>query len=83
MIKIIDDLSVSDRTHLLEESFSIAESGELDYTVPLDLTKYLASELNYVPWSVASSKFEDILIYLRNSEYESNFKVGQIIHVFI
>lgn len=53
----VKEFSVSDKAHLLEESFSIAQSGELSYEIPLKFTKYLVKEINYVPWSViASSK---------------------------
>ncbi|CAH1381460.1 unnamed protein product [Tenebrio molitor] len=70
----IKDLSVADKAHLLEESFSIAESGELTYKIPLSLTKYLVDETNYVPWSVASSKLTQIANYMETSQYHSEFK---------
>lgn len=72
----IKDLSVADKAHLLEESFSIAESGELTYKIPLSLTKYLVDETNYVPWSVASSKLTQIANYMETSQYHSEFKVS-------
>lgn len=63
-----DSLSISDRTHLLEESFSIAESGQLSYEIPLELTRSIINEIDYTPWSVASSKLQGILKYLTGSE---------------
>ncbi|XP_018565925.1 glutamyl aminopeptidase isoform X2 [Anoplophora glabripennis] len=68
LISIYDSLSVSDRTHLVEESFSIAEAGLLSYEVPLELTKNIVNEIEYPPWSVASSKLQSILKYLTGSE---------------
>lgn len=70
-------LSTSDRTHLLEEAFSIAEAGQLNYNTPLEFTKKLTNELDYTPWSVAYSKLSTILNYLRgsNSPQEDNLKV--------
>ncbi|XP_063912999.1 aminopeptidase A-like isoform X2 [Zophobas morio] len=74
LIENINDLSLGDKTHLLEESFSIAESGDLSYTIPLTLTKYLVNETHYIPWSVASSRLQSISNYLQTSQFDSNFK---------
>lgn len=65
---IYDSLNVSDRTHLIEESFSLAEASLLSYEVPLELTKNIVNEIEYTPWSVASSKLQSILSYLTGSE---------------
>ncbi|KAK4883200.1 hypothetical protein RN001_006519 [Aquatica leii] len=64
LAKNIDQMSTSDKTHLLEESFSIAETGDLNYSIPLELTKYLKNESNSIPWSVASSKLGGLKKYL-------------------
>lgn len=72
--KIYTSLSIPDRTHLLEESFSIAEAGLLSYTIPLDLSKQLANETEYAPWSVASSKLKAINTYLKESRQSDDFK---------
>jgi glutamyl aminopeptidase len=61
LMRNVKEFSVSDKAHLLEESFSIAQSGELSYEIPLKFTKYLVEEINYVPWSVASSKLLNTL----------------------
>ncbi|XP_060524769.1 glutamyl aminopeptidase isoform X3 [Cylas formicarius] len=74
LIEIYNQLGLMDRTHLLEETFSIAEAGQLSYDVPLDLTKKLTQELGYAPWSVASSKLQDVLKYLKGSSQEASFK---------
>lgn len=72
-------LSSSDRTHIIEETFSIAEAGQLSYEIPLELTKKLADERDYTPWSVAYTKLSSILNYLSgsNSGQEENFKVTE------
>ncbi|KAF5308640.1 hypothetical protein FQR65_LT06101 [Abscondita terminalis] len=64
LAKNMDQMSISDKTHLLEESFSIAETGELKYSIPLELTKYLKYEFNSIPWSVASSELSGLKKYL-------------------
>ncbi|KAJ8915223.1 hypothetical protein NQ315_015446 [Exocentrus adspersus] len=65
---LYDSFSVSDRTHLIEEAFSVAEAGQLSYEIPLELTTNIVDELDYTPWSVASSKLKGVLSYLSNSE---------------
>lgn len=70
-----DALSNSDKVHLLEESFAIAESGDLSYAIPLDLTKNLINETDYVLWSVGSSQLQGIAKYLQTSQYDAAFKV--------
>lgn len=45
--------SVSDRVQLLNDAFLLAEATQLEYKVPMDLARYLVTETEYVPWSVA------------------------------
>ncbi|XP_075149879.1 glutamyl aminopeptidase-like isoform X1 [Haematobia irritans] len=54
------DFSSSDRAHLINDAFALADAGQLDYSIALDLSKYLESELNYVPWNVAASRLSGI-----------------------
>ncbi|XP_043478871.1 glutamyl aminopeptidase-like isoform X1 [Leptopilina heterotoma] len=49
--------STSDRTHVLEDAFSLADAAELDYNITMDMTNYLSSELHAVPWDMAATKF--------------------------
>lgn len=76
LIDNVDQMSVADRTHLLEETFSIAASGQLSYEIPLNLIKYLVREDNYIPWSVASSKLNEIKTYLSSSAELSQLRVN-------
>ncbi|XP_023019130.2 aminopeptidase A isoform X4 [Leptinotarsa decemlineata] len=82
LISNYHSLNTADRTHLLEESFSIAEADQLSYEIPLNLTKNLEKETDYTPWSVASTKLKVILRYLRGSDskQETAFKkyIGKI-----
>lgn len=56
----LNDFSTADRAHLLNDAFSLAEATQLEYGVALNLTKYLAKEVQNVPWSVAASKLTAI-----------------------
>uniref|UniRef100_A0A8C8RPW2 Aminopeptidase n=1 Tax=Pelusios castaneus TaxID=367368 RepID=A0A8C8RPW2_9SAUR len=42
--------SSADRAGLLDDVFSLARAELLNYSVPLNLTKYLQSEEDYLPW---------------------------------
>lgn len=51
---------------MLDDSFALAAAMQLDYRVPLNLSKYLVNEDEYAPWRVASKKFKslmEVLIY--------------------
>ncbi|XP_057652415.1 glutamyl aminopeptidase-like isoform X2 [Diorhabda carinulata] len=76
IIKNYDSLSKGDKTHLLEETFKIAEAGLLSYKVPLELSKKLKNERDYTPWSAGSNNLLSILNRLGStkSEQESSFK---------
>jgi len=71
--------SISDRAHLLNDAFSIAESTIISYDIPLNLTKYLANEDSYVPWAVASSKLSSINNLLYYTNIYSPFKVSSLL----
>ncbi|NXI40928.1 AMPE aminopeptidase, partial [Galbula dea] len=42
--------SAADRAGILDDAFSLARSGLVNYAVPLQLTKYLTKETDYLPW---------------------------------
>ncbi len=46
------------RAQLLDDSLNVARMGEVPYAVALDLTRYLRSERDYVPWEAALSAFD-------------------------
>uniref|UniRef100_U3JVG0 Aminopeptidase n=1 Tax=Ficedula albicollis TaxID=59894 RepID=U3JVG0_FICAL len=49
------DFSTADRAGILDDAFSLARPGLVDYSVPLDLTIYLRNETEYLPWHRAIS----------------------------
>ncbi|XP_017883945.1 glutamyl aminopeptidase isoform X3 [Ceratina calcarata] len=67
-------LSVANRLHLLEDAFSLASAGELDYGIAMNMTVYLPLEKHALPWSVASSKLTDIDTLLSSTNFSSKFK---------
>lgn len=60
--------SAADRAHLISDAFALADAGQLNYSIALNLTKYLSKEMEYVPWSVAISR----LINIRNRLYNTD-----------
>ncbi|XP_033306357.1 endoplasmic reticulum aminopeptidase 2-like isoform X2 [Bombus bifarius] len=45
--------SPADRANLIDDAFTLSETGELNATVPLELSLYLLNERDYVPWTTA------------------------------
>lgn len=68
-------MSVVDRAHLLNDAFSLADATQLPFSIALDLTKYLANETSFTPWSVASSKLRGVKSKLYFTEEFSHFRV--------
>ncbi|XP_071411232.1 glutamyl aminopeptidase [Pithys albifrons albifrons] len=56
------NFSVADRAGILDDIFSLARPGLVNYTVTLELTKYLRNETEYLPWHRAISS----VTYLAN-----------------
>ncbi|KAH8358639.1 hypothetical protein KR093_001496, partial [Drosophila rubida] len=51
---------IADRAHLLNDAFALADASQLSYTVPLEMTAYLAEEKDFVPWYVAATKLQSL-----------------------
>ncbi|NXJ09609.1 AMPE aminopeptidase, partial [Odontophorus gujanensis] len=72
-----ENLSAADRAGLLDDAFSLARAGLLNYSVPLELTKYLINETDYLPWHrvisavtyIADMLEDDTNLYLLFQEY--------------
>nr|XP_012217531.1 PREDICTED: glutamyl aminopeptidase-like [Linepithema humile]XP_012217532.1 PREDICTED: glutamyl aminopeptidase-like [Linepithema humile] len=65
-------LSVLDRANLLNDAFSLAEAGELDYETVLLMCEYLTEEYHSAPWEVASSKLVSIYTLLNSRDTVSD-----------
>nr|XP_056711294.1 glutamyl aminopeptidase [Euleptes europaea] len=69
--------SLADRAGFLEDAFSLARAGLLDYGHALNLTKYLQNETEYIPWHrvIASVSYigsmlkDDRTLYPKFQEY--------------
>lgn len=65
-------LQTSDRANLLDDSFSVADANLLNFTIPLELSKYLNQETEYVPWNIAKTKFFNLRELLQPTENLNN-----------
>ncbi|XP_030559529.1 glutamyl aminopeptidase-like [Drosophila novamexicana] len=61
---------IADRAHLLDDAFALADASQLSYSVPLEMTAYLAQETDFVPWYVATSK---LLTLRRNLMFTESY----------
>jgi aminopeptidase N len=64
------------RAQLIDDSFSLARSGDLNVTIPLDLSTYLCQELNYIPFSSFSTNIQYPTIMF--GQNESSIEYQQI-----
>ncbi|XP_075149954.1 glutamyl aminopeptidase-like [Haematobia irritans] len=70
--------SSSDRAHLINDVFALADACQLEYSIALDLSKYLKKELDYVPWSVAASRLSALKSLLSSTDvYSGLVKYGR------
>ncbi|XP_078069462.1 glutamyl aminopeptidase isoform X2 [Mustelus asterias] len=60
--------SVADRTGLIDDAFSLGRATLLNYSVALNLTKYLQNETEYLPWSKVISSSAYIRDMLQDDE---------------
>ncbi|XP_067895953.1 glutamyl aminopeptidase [Heterodontus francisci] len=69
--------SLADRTGLIDDTFSLGRAALLNYSVALNMTKYLKNETEYLPWSkaISSSAYirdmlqDDKILYEKFQEY--------------
>ncbi|KAJ8022253.1 Glutamyl aminopeptidase [Holothuria leucospilota] len=50
-------IPITDRSGLLDDAFNLAKAEQLTYDFALDITLYLESEEEYVPWDAAYDNF--------------------------
>jgi len=62
------DIHVLNRAQLIDDAFNLARSGQLDYSVPLHLSKYLKNENNTTPWYSAMNGFAYLLERMPRSD---------------
>nr|QBI71869.1 aminopeptidase A isoform X2 [Plutella xylostella] len=62
-----EQLTLSDRAHLINDVFALATAEYVSYEVAMNLTTYLTVEEDYVPWDTADTEFVKLASRLENS----------------
>ncbi|XP_033100366.1 glutamyl aminopeptidase-like [Anneissia japonica] len=65
LIKNHEVIPIADRSGLIDDSFNLAKAGQIDYFIPLNMTKYFIKETEYIPWDTAYSNLNWISEILR------------------
>ena len=73
-------LSTKDRAHLINDAFSLAESGHVPYSIPLAMTKYLKKENSLIPWESAYDKIVTMGQLLLDTPTYPLFRKVRLIH---
>lgn len=72
------EIAQSNRAQLIDDAMNLARADLLDYTIALDVTKYLSHERDHVPWKTAINNLMYIdSMLLRTSDY-GKMKVMQV-----
>ncbi|XP_011698185.1 PREDICTED: glutamyl aminopeptidase-like isoform X2 [Wasmannia auropunctata] len=61
-----------DRANLLDDLFSLADAGQIEYDIVLDISVYLTEEYQALPWAVANSKLRPIYTLLTSAKPRQN-----------
>lgn len=68
-------IAPNNRAQLLDDTFVLASVHTVPYKIALDLSLYLKSERDYVPWNAVLSEFNYIDSMLHNSREYPDWKV--------
>lgn len=78
MVYSLKVLDAADRTNIIDDAFALAESGHLEYSVPLSLIDFLQKENHFVVWAHASDNLLKIVAKLRDTDIYIRFRVSSI-----
>jgi len=59
----------------LDDAFTLAQAGQLDYETALSLTRYLDKETEFLPWAMALGGVGVIQAYFDDEPEADAFKV--------
>lgn len=72
---IYKEIPITNRAQLIDDVLSLARSGYLDYSVALDLTRYVVHENDTIPWKSFLGKMSYIHGMMRKEKDYGDFKV--------
>lgn len=76
-------ISVVNRAQLIDDAFNLARVGRLSYSIALDLTSYLQTEVDYVPWKAMETNFRFFDTMLSRTRAYGDFQVIKFFLHFI
>lgn len=58
-------ISTKNRAQLIDDSLNIARANKLNYNIALNITHYLISERDYIPWraAITALSYLDTILY--------------------
>ena len=70
-------ISINNRAQLLDDTFNMALIHQVSYKHAMDLSLYLKTEREYVPWRAVLNEMDYIDIMLYNTPGFTNWKVNE------
>lgn len=70
------EIATSNRAQLIDDAMNLARAGYLDYSVALDVTRYMSHERDYIPWKALISSMNYIDSMLRKGPHYEHLKVN-------
>ncbi|XP_072036382.1 aminopeptidase N-like [Amphiura filiformis] len=74
LMKNHDAIPPGSRSTLINDAFNLARAGYLDIGVALNISRYLSSEWDFVPWAAADDVMGFVESMLRGTEAHNHFK---------
>ena len=69
------EIAVPNRAQLVDDALNLARAGLLNYSLALDMTRYLEHETEYIPWKAALSALHYIDSMFATSGHYDKLKV--------
>lgn len=73
---LLQVLSPTDRSSLLNDAFSLADAGKLPYPTVLSLVAYMKRETHYIPWKTVTVQLSTLGRLLRQTKAYPYFRVS-------
>jgi len=78
---VVQILSTSDRAGLVDNAFTAARLGLVDYGVALELAQYLSDDDDQTPWKAFANNVRYIDDMMMNSAYYPHWQVGSTVMI--
>lgn len=70
------NISPINRAQLIDDALNLARTGYLGYDIALNITLYLSSETDYIPWYAAVRAFDHLDGVLQSAKNHTNYHVS-------